>query len=1492
MDTSESDIDEHFLKCNDAECAQCGNDHRHCKWCSKILKSPYDRKRHFKQSHLSHAVLHNNIPCYPCKQNHNGESKSERAHYHCPVCMKTVMNKGPFENHLSRHERAHKKNGGRECGEEQEESCRKAQQNENDEEEKAGKKENDDKEEQKAEKKKNGDDEEEKTGKKEDGEEEKARNIEDGDDEEKKAGREEDDGENDKRTKPARRETLKQKECPHCGKMMHEKSLGRHCKSFHDDDFVAKATCVDVERGLFLVRRSSHGGVGFPIHVKKVLVKADEGVGVECEDDSCMDVMKVAWRSGLKTAECNHLKEVGRNPVFQDSEVVTDDALDDISPNGEYKLLKRERIDQCRELQEQAESDKAELVVSVRDGRFIHFSVYDGNVHYYAKFARVVVTADVHNGSLDCRCCRRKRPCVHKSICLWYLRQHNLLDSFMGNEELGSSSYERDMSGEAPETDQLYPPDDPELIRKMCTYLHETKKIPIVNSSCRAPPIICKKFIPKEENCYLCEVPLGKPIKITSRASILTMTSLSQDVTTYFKRCPQCNVCYRYQEHDIGIHNFNDIFLIGIDVCDFLRDSLQQHLPIGSIVKVMENRVGRQLDSQLVINAFLHFDSLSDHGYNYHCSLCGFHPVTLIFDLNKKVTFGCSASDLQLPDDYDEEETDHVNVEEFWRKVELCMVARGFSEKRMKEFEVQPSLLSWAPFISRKTRKGDFVLNTEHRKVNRKTGELEKDCRDITEERLMELLQDRTYAEVQSFARSLGAQPKGSKLDLIMKIKNFISKDQEKFQKAFSKLWGCSGGWVSGACPHGVIYTLKFVLRSESPRDYADLLLSMDHQPNVTVIDMANMLAAHGNKRQPDMFHPHNGMVVAPSEENIKQARDGNLLVSLPWLSDSETANQQPSSAAERQHPVSGSDTRLCLFDRLHERNVKKDVEVLRRITNIKELKGKLNSQKDEQIHSSYNHDSRYLNQMKPVNHIFLFRSNIDIRNDRINSRLTEAIKEEHKHEVQFDKNGRVGLDLKKRIFKNVKRKRIETGISEDNPPSPPPCKMSKTEASAKGTPSDPIDLSEVPLRDLQNPDRQWIADLDLRNRDRTDILDGRWLNDRVINAAMHLMKGKAGDVNGLEDVIIAKKDGFSSCPGVEGFVQILCIRNCHWITISNLYTMHKFPRRACIYDSSYSMSERLSKNDISYPIHLDTDVFRLLRPSEDVSMCVLNVQQQKGGDDCGLFAIAYAALLCLGKSPVPFHYKQEAMRPALVKSLEEGDIATFMDVVTTPKEVEQEVLYQWVMRLYCRCRSPDDGKEMQQCSRCHIWYHNKCESLDESDDHWMCFSCKNERNAEGAEQYLKALQNTSKKHQETGVVQQLHQAIVRIIDEDVCPVDNIGTMTTAEYEDISCQTTKRSLLGLCEPIETIPLTFFIVIFPDQQSNQSILETLIHEMAHALHYKKDPYRYGVDQDHGKTFQRIAKTLATKVLKRKQELPKPFLECEIDPKIVALARKHT
>ena len=127
----------------------------------------------------------------------------------------------------------------------------------------------------------------------------------------------------------------------------------------------------------------------------------------------------------------------------------------------------------------------------------------------------------------------------------------------------------------------------------------------------------------------------------------------------------------------------------------------------------------------------------------------------------------------------------------------------------LPELVVETNLLSWSPFIGRSTRRSSLLFNTEHRKVDRSSGELENDCRDITEQRLLELLHNSTLKEVQSFAKSLSFKPKGTKLDIIVLVKNAVAKDEVKFKKAFTKMWGCSGGWVSGTCPHGVIYVPK-----------------------------------------------------------------------------------------------------------------------------------------------------------------------------------------------------------------------------------------------------------------------------------------------------------------------------------------------------------------------------------------------------------------------------------------------------------------------------------------------------------------------------------------------------------------------------------------------------------------------------------------------------------------------------------------------------------
>ena len=82
-----------------------------------------------------------------------------------------------------------------------------------------------------------------------------------------------------------------------------------------------------------------------------------------------------------------------------------------------------------------------------------------------------------------------------------------------------------------------------------------------------------------------------------------------------------------------------------------------------------------------------------------------------------------------------------------------------------------------------------------------------------------------------------------------------------------------SGGWLTFSCPHGVVYYLKFLLRSDSSCDYIDCLLSMKHIPNVVLIDMAHIIAKHvlmlrredvqnyANNEEGVLFEPYFGRV-------------------------------------------------------------------------------------------------------------------------------------------------------------------------------------------------------------------------------------------------------------------------------------------------------------------------------------------------------------------------------------------------------------------------------------------------------------------------------------------------------------------------------------------------------------------------------------------------------------------------------------------------------
>ena len=157
-------------------------------------------------------------------------------------------------------------------------------------------------------------------------------------------------------------------------------------------------------------------------------------------------------------------------------------------------------------------------------------------------------------------------------------------------------------------------------------------------------------------------------------------------------------------------------------------------------------------------------------------------------------------------------------------------------------------------------------------------------------------------------------------------------------------------------------------------------------------------------------FRQMTGMVSEISEESIEKALLGTLSISLPWL---EKENASTTSVIDDVHPVTGSSTHLCLFDRFHECNTVKTKKILRRVTHVKELKGVVNTQRDEQLHATHCYDSRFLNGMKPVNHIFLLRSIINLKNATKNICKIQATKLLSKHEVYRDSLGRLMLSKK-----------------------------------------------------------------------------------------------------------------------------------------------------------------------------------------------------------------------------------------------------------------------------------------------------------------------------------------------------------------------------------------------------------------------------------------------------------------------------------------------
>ena len=112
--------------------------------------------------------------------------------------------------------------------------------------------------------------------------------------------------------------------------------------------------------------------------------------------------------------------------------------------------------------------------------------------------------------------------------------------------------------------------------------------------------------------------------------------------------------------------------------------------------------------------------------------------------------------------------------------------------------------------------------------------------------------------------------------------------------------------------------------------------------------------------------------------------------------------------------------------------------------------------------------------------------------------------------------------------------------------------------------------------------------------------------------------------------------------PAGASSLQILHIRGNHWIVASTIGCQTGEVR---LFGSIYKSIDRSTMASVSLVFGKAVSVF--LEPS----------QQQQGGSDCGVFAIATCTALAHGITPL---FKQEKMRQHLVQCFENAKLSPF----------------------------------------------------------------------------------------------------------------------------------------------------------------------------------------------------------------------------------------
>ncbi|CAH1250665.1 PKD2L1 [Branchiostoma lanceolatum] len=178
-----------------------------------------------------------------------------------------------------------------------------------------------------------------------------------------------------------------------------------------------------------------------------------------------------------------------------------------------------------------------------------------------------------------------------------------------------------------------------------------------------------------------------------------------------------------------------------------------------------------------------------------------------------------------------------------------------------------------------------------------------------------------------------------------------------------------------------------------------------------------------------------------------------------------------------------------------------------------------------------------------------------------------------------------------------------------------------------------------------------WIPDLKLTVQDMAVLLSDDMLTDKHIHAAQMLLHRQYPGLGGLQDTAVgASAYGYTRVSG-EG-LQIHHAGILHWVVSSSI------DGHVSVYNSLPSKINASLEHQLCQCYaprsNIDTDVLTVKVPS---------VQVQSSRFTCGLFAIAWAVDIAMGRDVTQVRYKESRMRAHLLDCFERGHLSPFPQV-------------------------------------------------------------------------------------------------------------------------------------------------------------------------------------------------------------------------------------